>query len=127
VILSNLALPNRICSDAYIDGSSDGIDINGRLRGARDRDVPRGAENRLDLHHRASNAHSVEQITRPWHSDGGKYGQNAERNGQLDDGERLSHRRASFRRVGWLDSIRYMRSTQLLRITWMYSIGPSLK
>jgi len=81
VILSNVALPNRIWSDAYIDGSSDVIDIDRRLRGARDRDVPRGAENRLDLHHRASNSHSVEQIARPWHGDGGEYAQNAECNG----------------------------------------------
>jgi len=72
VILSNLSLPNRIQPDAYVDGSSDGVDIDGRLRGARNREMPRGAENRLDLHNRASNAHSVEQIARPWHGDGGE-------------------------------------------------------
>jgi len=95
----------RLRCDADLDNLIQGVDVDRRLRGARDGDVPGGAEHRLYVHPRASNPHPVEQFARRWHGDGGKYTQNAERNRELDDCERVSHVQPSFPTVIWLDSI----------------------
>jgi hypothetical protein len=98
VIRSNPALAKRVGSNTDVECLSGGVDIYCRLRGLRDGYVSRTAERRFDLHDRAANVDPVEQFTGPWHGDGGQYGHNADRDGELDDGERASHQFLSFRR-----------------------------
>jgi hypothetical protein len=105
MIRSDLTLSKRVGSNPDVERLSRCVDIDRRLRGPRDRDVSSAAESRFDLHNRAANVDPVEQFAGPWHGDGGQYAQNADRDGELDDGERASHQCLSFRRVNWLDSI----------------------
>lgn len=105
MISSNFASPEGIDSDADADSLGDGVDIDRGLSGPGDRNVSSTAEKRFDLHYRAANAGPVEQVARPWHGDGGEHGQDADRDDELDDCERGSHRCQTFRRVSWLNSI----------------------
>ncbi len=100
---ADLALSNCVASNAHVDGSRNGIYLHGRVGGARDRDVPRCAEQRFYLDHRAPHLDSVENFARPRDGDGREYAQDADRDGELDNGKGVSH--LSFRQVGWLDSI----------------------
>jgi len=105
VIGSDLSPSNRVESNTDADDLGDSVDIDRRLRGSGDRNVSSPAKKRFDLHDRPANANSVEQIARPWHGDGGEHAQDADRDGELYDRERVSHRCLSFRQVSWLDSI----------------------
>jgi len=105
VIRSDLLLSDRFASNAYVHGPRDGVDVDGRVRGARYRNVSSGAENRFDLEHRATHLNSVEQFACPWHGDGGEHAQNAERYSDLGDRERVSHPQISFPLISQLDSI----------------------
>jgi hypothetical protein len=100
---SNFALSYHITGDAYGNGSLDRVDVDRRVSGMRDRKVACRAEERLDLDCRAAHAHPVENFSRPWDGDGREYAQDAERDGELDNREGMSH--VSFRLVGWLDRI----------------------
>jgi len=105
MIRSDLTLSKRVGSNTDVERPSRGVDIDRRLRGPRDRYVSSAAESRFDLHDRAANVDPVEQFAGPWHGDGGQYAQNADRDSELDDCERVSHQCPSFRRVNLLNSI----------------------
>jgi len=92
VILAYFPLPKRVDSNADVDRLIDGVDIDCRLRGPSDRNVSGTAEQRFDLQHRTANVDAVEQFADRWHGDGGDHAQNADRDSELDDGERVSHR-----------------------------------
>ena len=88
---SQLPLSDGVISDADDHGSSNSVYLDRRMCGARDRDVPCRAEKRFDLDRRATHPDSVENFGRPRDGDGREYAQNADRDGELDNGERVSH------------------------------------
>jgi hypothetical protein len=100
---SDLAFSYSVASNSHVDGPRNGVYVHRRMRGVRDRDVSCRAEYGLDLDSCASHLHPVENSSRPWDGDGREYAQNAERDGELDNSEGVSH--VSFRQVGWLDRI----------------------
>jgi hypothetical protein len=73
------------------------------MRGVRDRNVSRRAEQGLNLDSRAAHLDSVENSSCPRDSDGREYAHDAECDGELENGEGVPH--VSFRLVGWLDRI----------------------
>jgi hypothetical protein len=102
---SDLTLSKRVDSYSDVDRLSDGVDLNRRLAGSGNRNVPGGGEKRLDLYHGTTNLYSVEQFARQWHGDGGEYAQDGDSDRELYYGECVSCQCLSFRRVSWLDSI----------------------
>jgi hypothetical protein len=102
---SNLTLSKRVGSYSDIDRLGNSVHLDRRLAGFGNRNVSGGREKGLDLNHGAANPHSVEQFTRQWHGDGGKYAQDADSDRELDYGECVSYQCLSFRRVSWLHSI----------------------
>jgi hypothetical protein len=105
VIRSDLPLSKCVDSDTDVYRLSDGVDVDRRLRGPRDRDVSSSAEKRFDLYDGAANADPVEQLAGPWRGDGGECAQDADRDDELGNRERVSHQCMSFRRANWFDSI----------------------
>jgi len=91
VIGAYLSLAKRIESNAHVNRLRRGVYVDRRLRGARDRDVSRTTEERFYLNYCSAYVDSVEEFTRPWHGDGGENAQNAERESELYDCERVSH------------------------------------
>jgi len=65
--------------------------------------MPGGAEEGFNLDHGAVDVDAVQEAASDWDGYGREYAQNAERYGELDQGECIPHR--SFRRIASLDSI----------------------
>jgi hypothetical protein len=105
MVCSDRTLSKRVGSYGDVDRLSRSVDLDRRLAGFSNRNVSGSGEERLNLYHRTPNPHSVEQFACQWHGDGGEYAQDADSDGELDDGECVSYQFLSFRRVSWLDSI----------------------
>jgi hypothetical protein len=105
VIGSELSSSKRVGSNADTDGLLCCVDVDRRLFGSGNSNVPSRAEQRFDFHDCTANANPVKQIAAPWHGDGGKHSQDTDRDEELYDRERVSHRCSSFRQVSRLDSI----------------------
>jgi len=100
---SDLSSPKRVGPDANTDYLLYRVDVDRRLSGSSNRNVPGPAEQRFDFYDGTTNANAVEQIAGPWHGDGGKHRQYTDRDEELYDRERVSHRCSSFRQVSRLD------------------------
>ena len=118
---SDLALSKRVGSYGDVDRLSYRVDLDRRLAGSGNGNVSGGGEKRLDLYHGTPNPHSVEQVPRQWHGDGGEYAQDGDSDRQLYYGECVSCQCLSFRRVSWLDSISWKYFIRLSRIIRPYS------
>jgi len=92
VIRADFRLPQRISIGADVNRACSRVDLDSGLRAAGDRDVSSGAEDRLDLDYGATNVNPIQKSSRPGDGDGREYAQNAERDGELDQSERMSHR-----------------------------------
>lgn len=103
MISADVLLSQRVAPGADTDYSSGGVDLNGCLRRARDGQMPGGAEERLNLYHSAVDVDAVQDPPSDGEGYGREYAQNAERDGELENGKGVPH--VSFRRVSWLDSI----------------------
>jgi hypothetical protein len=68
---------------------------------------------------------SIQKPSRSRQCDGREYAQNAKCDGELYDGERVSHR--TFRKMAGFDSILLIRDTPTSRIIRMYSFRPPEK
>jgi hypothetical protein len=88
---AQLPLSDSVISDADDHGSSNSVYLDRRMRDACDRDMPCRAEKRFDLDRRATHLDSVQDFGRPRDGDGREYAQNADRDRELDNGERVSH------------------------------------
>jgi hypothetical protein len=92
VIRADLSLAQRASLGAHVNRPGSSVDIHRRLRPAGDRNVSGGAEERFDLDYRAAHVNSIQKSSRPGDGDGREYAQNAERDGKLDQSERMPQR-----------------------------------
>jgi len=97
VIRADFRPAQHMSLGAHVNRARSRVDLHRGLRAAGDRNVSSGAEERLDLDYGATNVNSIQQSSRPGDGDGREYAQNAERDGELDQSERMSHR--SFHQV----------------------------
>jgi len=88
---ADFAFPDSVAADADIYGPCYRVNLDRRMRRLRDRDVSRRAEEGLDLDSRAAHLNPVENSSRPRDSDGREYAQNAERDGELENGKGMPH------------------------------------
>jgi len=103
MISADVHLSQRIFLGADADYSFRGVDLNSCLRRARDGQMPGGTEERFNLDHCAVDVDPVQEPPSEGDRYGREYAQNAERYGELDQGECIPHR--SFRRIVTFDSI----------------------
>jgi hypothetical protein len=92
VIRADISPAQRASLGAHVNRPGRSVDIHRRLRSAGDRNVSGSAEERLDLDYGAAHVDSIEKSSRPGNGDGREYAQNAERDGKLDQGERMPQR-----------------------------------
>jgi hypothetical protein len=100
---ADLALSHSVAPYTHVDRPRNSVYLDCCMRGMRDGDVSCRAEEGLDLDRRAAHLDSVENSSRPWDCDGREYAQDAERDGELENGKGVPH--VSFRPIGWLDRI----------------------
>ena len=100
---ADLALSDSVLPNTHADRPPNGVYLDRNMRGVRDGDMSCRAEQGLDVDSRAAHLDPVEHSSRPRDGDGREYAQDAERDGELENGEGVPH--VSFRQVGWLDRI----------------------
>jgi hypothetical protein len=103
MITADIRLSQRVVFRPDADYSRRRVDLNSRLRCSRDRQMPRGTKERFNLDHSTTDVNSVQEPRSEGDRYGREYAQNAQRHGELDQGECIPHR--SFRRIVRLDSI----------------------
>jgi hypothetical protein len=119
VLDPDFTLSQRTVVRGYVNRSSRGVDLDGDLGRAGDRQMAPRAKQRFDLDYGAPHVDAVEESASSRDSDGREYAHDAERDGKLDQGERVSHR--SFRGIAWLNSIRASRVPAPSGFIRMYS------
>jgi hypothetical protein len=113
------SLAQGVAIRAHVNRSGNGVDLDGDLRRAGDSQMSRGAKERLNLDYCPAHVNAIQESPCSRDGDGREYAHDAERDGELDQGESVSHR--SFRGIAWLNSIRASRVPAPSRTLRMYS------
>lgn len=98
MIHADLGTTQRTSIGADVNRPRGRVDLYRRLRAPGDRDVAGCAEERLDLDYGSAYVNSIQKPARPGKGDGREYAQNAERDGELDQSERVSQRSSAILR-----------------------------
>jgi hypothetical protein len=90
VIAADIARPDSIASNAQVQRARRGVDLDRRLSRPGDRDVASSTENGLDIGDGTANSNSVEQFRGLWHGDRRQHANDAQRDCDFGDRERVS-------------------------------------
>jgi len=90
VLGADIAIADCVCPNADIKRARRSIDVDRRLRRSGDRKVTGPAENGFDVRDSAANVNSVEYSRRGWHGDRRQHADDAQRDNDFGECERVS-------------------------------------